>query len=131
MFESAAVRKTEEPQRNLGELLESTLHQAKTLLQAEVSLARSELSSELDAAVGAAGILAAGAMCLQAGLVTLGVLLVMAFGVGVAAISVVLVLFVVGTLATVYAVRSLQKRKLQRTSARLALDAKQVMETVK
>lgn len=131
MFESAAVRKTEEPQRNLGELLESTLHQAKTLLQAEVSLARSELSSELDAAVGAAGILAAGAMCLQAGLVTLGVLLILAFGVGVASIAVVVALFALGAFAVIYAVRSLQQRKLQRTSARLALDAKQVMETVK
>ena len=57
MFESAAIRKEEAPQRNLGELLEDALHQGNNLLQAELSLARKEFSGELDAALGAGAIL--------------------------------------------------------------------------
>lgn len=131
MFESAAIRKNEAPQRNLGELLEDALHQGKNLLQAELSLARKEISSEVESAVGAGALLIVGLMFLQAGLVTLGVLLVLTFGAGAAAAILVGVLFAVGVVSTVLALRSLQQRKLQRTTARLALDAKQVLETVK
>ena len=74
---------------NLGQLLENTLHHAKELLQAEASLARRELSSEVSSAFGSIGLLAIGVMFLQGALTTLGVVLVLAFGVGVAAIALV------------------------------------------
>jgi len=128
MLESGAQKP---PPPNLGELVEDALHQAKTLVQAEFSLARGELKMELQQALGSAIMLGAGAMCLQAALVTLGVLLVLALGVGVASVAVVLALVAVAALLLVLGVRSLQRRKLPRTSARLSSDAKQVLETVK
>jgi hypothetical protein len=59
------------------------------------------------------------------------VLLVLAFGVGKAAVAVVLLLAVVGVLLCLSAKRALERRKLPRTTARLAQDSRQVMETVK
>ncbi len=131
MFGSEAKRAPETPGPNLGDLLEDALHQAKDLVQAELSLARRELASELDAAYSALGLLAVGAVLVQAGVATLGVVLVLAFGVGVAAISVVVGFLAIGGVLVVLALRSLERRKLPRTTARLALDAKQVLETVK
>lgn len=111
--------------------MEDALVQGKSLLQAELSLARKELSSEVDAAVGAGALLLVGFMFLQVGLVTLGVLLVLWLGVGAPAALLVAALLAFGVASTVVAVRALQRRKLQRTTARLSLDAKQVLETVK
>jgi len=128
MLESAAP-KTPEP--DLGDLVEDALHQAKTLVQAELSLARGELKSEVKQALGSAVVLGAGAMCLQAALVTLGVLLVLALGVGAASALVVLGLLAFGALFVVFGLRSLRRSKLPRTTARLTADAKQVLETVK
>jgi Putative Actinobacterial Holin-X, holin superfamily III len=116
---------------NLGQLLESTLHHAKELLQAEASLARKELSTEVTSALGSIGLLAVGVMFLQGALTTLGVVLVLAFGVGIAAMAVVAALAAIGVAFLIAAVRGLERRKLPRTTARLALDAQQVMETVK
>jgi hypothetical protein len=116
---------------NLGELLENTLHHAKNLLQAELSLARSEISSEVSAAYGSLLLLALGAMFLQAALSTLGVVLVLAFGVGVVAAGVIVLLAAIGIALALIAMRSLERRKLPRTTARLAMDAHEVMETVK
>jgi putative superfamily III holin-X len=116
---------------NLGQLLENTLHHAKELLQAEASLARRELSSEVSSAFGSIGLLAIGVMFLQGALTTLGVVLVLAFGVGVAAIALVAGLAAVGVVLSVVALRALERRKLPRTTGRLALDAQRVMETVK
>jgi ABC-type nickel/cobalt efflux system permease component RcnA len=70
-------------------------------------------------------------MFLQAGLVTLGVLAVLALGVGTAAVGVVIALAAVGAVFLLVSWRALAQRKLPHTAARLALDAKQVMETVK
>jgi hypothetical protein len=106
MPESVTERDNSAP--NLGQLLENTLHHGKTLLQAELSLAR-----------------------LQAALTTLGVVLVLAFGVGVAAIALIVVLAGAGTVLVVMALRALERKKLPRTTARLTLDAQEVMETVK
>ena len=116
---------------NLGQLLENTLHHAKELLQAEASLARRELSSEVSSAFGSIGLLAIGVMFLQGALTTLGVVLVLAFGVGVAAIALVAGLAAVGVVLSVVALRALERRKLPRTTGRLALDAQRVMENVK
>ena len=116
---------------NLGDLLEDAVHQAKTLVQAEFSLARSEIKSELKQALGSAVLLGAGVMFLQAALVTLGVLLVLALGVGAASAGVILGLLLFAALFLVLGVRSMQRSKLPRTSARLSSDAKQVLETVK
>jgi len=129
MAEPAKERATAEP--NLGDLLESTLHHAKDLLQAELSLARREVSSEVSGALGSIALLAVGAMFLQAALSTLGVVLVLAFGVGIAAVALVVALAALGGVLTIVALRSLDRRKLPRTTERLALDAQQVMETVK
>ena len=131
MLESAAPRSSDKTPPNLGDLLEDALHQAKTLVQAELSLAKGELASELNELYGSLLLLGVGAIFLQAALATLGVLLVLAFGVGVAATAVVVVLAIVGGVFALLALRSLQKKKLPRTSSRLALDAKQVLETVK
>jgi uncharacterized membrane protein len=128
MLESAA-QKPSAP--NLGDLVEDALHQAKTLVQAEFSLARSELKAELKQALSSALLLGAGAMCLQAALVTLGVLLVLALGVGLASVFVVLGFVVISVALFAAGLRSAQGRKLPRTTDRLASDAKQVMETVK
>ena len=130
MFESAAPRSAEKSRPNLGDILEDALHQAKSLVQAELSLARRELVGEVSSAYSALGLLAAGAVLLTAGLATLGVLLVLAFGVGIAAAAVVVAFLALGTVLVVMACRSLERKKFPRTSARLALDAKQVMETV-
>ena len=131
MFESGAVRSAEKARPNLGEVLEDALHQAKSLVQAELSLARSELVGELSHAYSALGFLAAGAILLQAGLATLGVLLVLALGVGIAAGAVVVAFLALGGALVFLAIRSFERKKFPRTTARLALDAKQVMETVK
>jgi Flp pilus assembly protein TadB len=128
MLESAAPK---QPAPNLGELVEDALHQAKTLVQAEFSLARSELKSELKQTLSSALLLGAGAMCLQAALVTLGVLLILALGVGMTSVLVVLGLAALGAALLVVGVKSAQRRKLPRTTDRLSSDAKQVMETVK
>ncbi|HYP78049.1 MAG TPA: phage holin family protein [Polyangiaceae bacterium] len=119
------------PAPNLGDLIEDALHQAKTLVQAEFSLARGELKTELKQALGSAVLFGAAAMCLQAAIVTLGVLLVLALGVGVASASVVLALAAIAAVLVVLGVRSARLGKLPRTTARLSSDAKQVMETVK
>ena len=111
--------------------MEDALLQLKTLVQAELSLARRELASEVSGAYGSLIVVLVGAMFLQAALVTLGVLLVIALGVGIAASVVVIALSAIGGAGVWFGVRALGKRKLPRTSARLALDAKQVLETVK
>ena len=128
MLESAAPKP---PSPNLGDLLDDALHQAKTLVQAELSLARGELKVELKQALGSVTLLVAGAMCLQAALVTLGVLLVLALGVSLASGIVVLALVAIGAVLLVLGIRSSQRAKLPRTTARLSSDAKQVLETVK
>jgi len=128
MLESAAPNKSTP---NLGDLVEDALHQAKTLVQAEFSLARNELKGELKQALGSALLLGAGAMCLQAALVTLGVLLVLALGVGIASVFVVLGLVAIAASLLMLGVRAAQGKKLPRTTERLTSDAKQVMETVK
>lgn len=131
MTESAVKRAPNAPAPNFGDLVEDALLQAKTLIQAELSLAKREVQSEVKGASSSLVLLLIGAMFLQAALVTLGVLLVLALGAGLAASSVVVVLAAVGVACAFVAVRELGKRKLPRTSARLALDAKQVLETVK
>ena len=133
MADATSDRATEpaSPAPNLGQLLENTLHHGKELLQAELSLARNELSSELSSAFGSLGLLAAGAMFLQAALTTLGVILVVQLGAGVAAVALVVGLAGVGVALSVIALRALERRKLPRTTTRLALDTRQVMETVK
>ncbi|HEY0464539.1 MAG TPA: phage holin family protein [Polyangiaceae bacterium] len=132
MLQSAAPKPAPNtPAPNLGDLVEDALQQAKTLVQAELSLARGELKNELKQALGAAALLGAGAMCLQAALTTLGVLLVLAFGVGVASVVVVLGLLAIAGLLFALGLRSWQRTKLPHTTARLRDDAKQVLETVK
>ena len=121
MYQSAAPK---QPAPNLGELVEDAVEQAKTLLQAEFSLARVELKAELKQALGSALLLGAGAMFLQAALVTLGVSLVLALGSSIASVVVAASLLVLG-------LRSLRREKLPRTTARLSADAKRVLETVK
>src|SRR6478735_10913186 len=115
MLQTAAPKP---PAPNLGELVEDALHQAKTLVQAEFSLARGELKNELKQALGSALLLGAGAMCMQAALVTLGVLLVLAFGVGVGSASVVVALLVIAAVLMLFGVRSARLGKLPRTTAR-------------
>jgi len=131
MIESSVKRAPERPTPDLGDLLEDALHQAKSLLQAELSLARRELVTELKSTASSLLLLVVGVMFLQAGLVTLGVLLLLALGVGVASAGVVIALAAVGAALLLIARRGLAQRKLPHTTARLALDAKQVMETVK
>ena len=116
---------------NFGELLEHTLHDAKGLLAAELSLARRELSSEVSSAFGSIGLLLAGVMFLQAALTTLAVFVLIAFGAGVAGASTIAVLAGVGVFLCLRAKHALARRKLPRTTARLALDAEQVMGAVK
>lgn len=128
MLESAAPKP---PPPNLSELVEDALHQAKTLVQAEFSLAREELKGELKQVLGSALMLAAGAMFLQAALVTLGTLLVLVLGVSLASGLVVLGLFVLGGLLLMLGLNAVRRSKLPRTTARLSSDAKQVLETVK
>jgi uncharacterized membrane protein YqjE len=127
MHQSAAPK----PAPNLGELVEDALQQAKTLVQAELSLARRELRGELKRALGSALLLGAGAMFLQAALLSSCVLLVLALGGGIASVAVVLALVAIAGLLLLLGVRSARGEKLPRTTARLSRDAKQVLETVK
>jgi uncharacterized membrane protein YqjE len=115
----------------LGDLLEDALHQAKSLVQAEFSLARRELATELKATTSSLVALLIGAMFLQAALVTLGVLLVLALGVGIASAAVVVALAVIGGAVVLFARQALAQRGFQHAAARLTRDAKQVLETVK
>ena len=131
MNERAARHAPELSSPNLGEVLEDVLLQAKTLVQAELSLAKREITSEVRGTIGALVLLGIGVMFLQAGLTTLGVLLIAAFGPGVAAAVVVALLAVIGAAFTVVAVQKLRQKKLPQTTERLALDAKQVVEAVK
>ncbi len=130
MFESTS-RKPEPAAPNLGDLVEDALHQAKTLVQAELSLAKRELTTELTSTFESLIWIAVGTLFAQAALTTLGVLAVLALGVGIAALSIVLVLAAISTVLLIVGVRALKQRKLPKTTARFALDAKQVMETVK
>ncbi|HEY1533068.1 MAG TPA: phage holin family protein [Polyangiaceae bacterium] len=116
---------------DLGDLLEDALHQAKSLVQAEFSLARRELATELSATTSSLVALLIGVMFWQAALVTLGVLLVLALGVGIASAAVVVALAAVGSVVVLVARHALAQRNLQHTAARLTRDAKQVLETVK
>jgi uncharacterized membrane protein YqjE len=116
---------------DLGDLLEDALHQAKSLVQAEFSLARRELVTELSTTLSSLVALLIGVMFLQAALVTLGVLLVLALGVSIAAAAVVVALAAIGSLVVLVARRKLAQRKLPHTAARLTRDANQVLETVK
>ena len=131
MFESDPRRNAQDAAPHLGQLLEDTLQQAKNLVQAELSLARRELASELAVALSSLLLLVVGVVLAQAGLCTLGVLLVLSLGVGYTSLAVVSASVVLGVSLAAHACRSLQKRKLPRTTARLALDAEQVLETVK
>jgi hypothetical protein len=131
MTESNARRAEAPPAPDFGDLLEDALLQAKNLVQAELTLARRELASELSMAAHSVVTLVAGLMLLQAALTTLGVLLVLSLGVSVASGAVVVGLALLGAAAVLYARRGLAQRKLARTTERVARDAKQVMETVK
>ncbi len=115
----------------MGQLLEKTLHHAKQLVQAEISLARHELGSELSAAVSSMVLLVAGVVFLQSALTTLGVLLVFQLGGGAIAASVVGVMAAVGATLCLLAKRGLEKKKLPQTSRHLSLDTEQVMEAAK
>jgi hypothetical protein len=130
MSETSLNRTPEKPAPNLGDLLGDALDQAKTLVQAEFSLARGELVSELKTAAGSLVGALVGLMFLQAALATLGVLLVLAVGMSIGVV-VVAGFAAIGIAGLLIARRALRLRALPRTSARLALDAKQVMETVK
>jgi len=121
----------ESKQASLSDLVQDALQQAKTLVEAEFSLARGELKAELKQKFGAALLLAAGAMFLQAALVTLGVLLVLALGVNLASACVVLGFVAGAALLLLFGVRSARALDLSRTTARLKADARQVLETVK
>jgi hypothetical protein len=131
MTESNVRRPEAPPAPDLGDLLEDALLQAKTLVQAELSLARRELVSELSMAADSLVTLVVGLMLLQAALTTLGVLLVLSLGMSVASGAVVVGFALLGAVAVVYARHGLAQRKLARTTMRVALDAKQVMEIVK
>ena len=131
MTESFVKRAAEPPTPDLGELLEDVMQQAKSLVQAEFSLARRELAAEFGTATSSLVLLLIGVMFLQAALVTLGVLAVLALGVSIASAIVVVALGAVGAALLLYARHALAHRKLPRTVARLTLDAKQVLDTVK
>ena len=94
-------------------------------------MARRELAAELGAATSSLVALLIGVMFLQAALVTLGVLSVLALGVSVASAAVSVALAAIGAAVLVHARHTLAHRKLPRTVARLKLDAKQVLDTVK
>ena len=125
------ARKPETPEPNLGDLVEDALRQAKTLVQAELSLAKRELTIEVTSTFDSLLWIAAGAFFAQAALTTLGVLAVLALGVGIAALCVVLALAAISATLIMIGAHALKHRRLPNTKARLALDAKQVMETVK
>lgn len=121
----------EKPAPNLGDLLEDALLQARTLVQAELALARAELKTEVSRTVSSLLMLVGAAMFFQAALATLGVLLVLAFGAGLAAAAVVVGLALIGVGLALAALRALDHKHLPKTTARLSNDAKQVLETVK
>jgi uncharacterized membrane protein YqjE len=131
MTESSLKSAPEQPTPDLSDLLEDALQQAKSLVQAELSLARRELVTELRTTASSLVLVLVAVMFFQAALVTLGVLLVLALGIGVASAAVVLALAVIGAAVLLFARHSLAQRKLPHTATRLKLDAKQVMETVK
>ncbi|MEO7036414.1 MAG: phage holin family protein [Polyangiaceae bacterium] len=131
MSESLRPHAPEPTQPKLGDLVEDALHQAKTLVQAELSLARRELVSEVASTFDSLIWLAFGALFAQAALTTLGVLAVLALGVGVASLAVVLVSAAVSTALFSVGIRVLKQRSLPKMTARLAMDAKQVLETAK
>jgi uncharacterized membrane protein YqjE len=131
MIEPSVQRAPAPSPPDLGDLLEDALHQAKSLVQAEFSLARRELVAELSTTLSSLVALLIGVMFLQAALVTLGVLLVLALGVGIASAAVVVALAAIGSLVVLVARHKLAQRKLRHTAARLTRDAKQVLETVK
>jgi uncharacterized membrane protein YqjE len=111
--------------------LEDALIQARKLIQAELSLARRELHSELTSASSVLLFLAIGAMLLQAALVTLAVLVVMTLGPGYAALAVVGGLLLAGAACALLAKRALQHKKLPRTLARLSTDTREILESAK
>lgn len=131
MPESTLKRAPDQPTPDLGDLLEDVLHQAKTLMQAELSLARRELVTEVKTAAGSVVLLIVAVMILQAALVTLGVLLVLALGVGLASAGVIVGLAVIGTAILLFSRRALTRQNVANPLRRLTVDAKQVMETVK
>ena len=110
-----------QPAPNLGDLVEDALHQAKTLVQAELSLARAELKAELKQFLGSLLLFGVGVMFAQAALVTLGVFLVLTLGVRGEALLVVLGLLAFAAVFMVLGVRSLELKKLPRTTERLSL----------
>ena len=126
-----AVQPAPDTSPNIGDLVEDALHQAKSLVQAELSLARRELKNELSAALGALSLLVLGVLFFGAAITTLGVLLVGMLGWGVAALGVVAAQLAIGAAIIVVAVRTLGQRKLPRTQDRLSADARQVLETMK
>ena len=128
-MDESAVSK--QPAANLSALVEDALEQAKTLVRAELSLAGSELKSELSRALRSALLLGAGAMFLQAALLTTSILLVLMLGGGLASLGVVLAFVAIAALLLLLGVRSTRHQKLPRTTARLSNDAKQVLEAVK
>ena len=115
---------------NVGDLVEDVLLQAKTLLQAELSLARREIALELGAARALMVWLTVGVLCIHAALVSLGVLLVLWLGAGYGALTVA-VLAVAGVSCTGVALRRFQGRKLPRTTDRLRSDAQHILATLK
>ncbi|MEO8901348.1 MAG: phage holin family protein [Polyangiaceae bacterium] len=131
MSESVRPHAPEPTQPKLGDLVEDALHQAKTLVQAELSLARREFMTEVASTFDSLIWLAFGALFAQAALTTLGVLAVLALGVSVASFAVVVVLAAVSTALLSVGVRALKQRSLPNVTQRLAMDAKQVMETAK
>jgi uncharacterized membrane protein YqjE len=131
MFEPAIPQRAEHGPPNLGTLLEDTLLQAKNLVQAELSLARSELKGELKAVYGTLLFLGIGALFLQAALVAGSVLLVMSLGAGLLAGAVVFAFVLLGVTFLLFARQALAKKKLPRTIARLTTDATQILETAK
>jgi uncharacterized membrane protein YqjE len=131
MFEPATPHGAENAPPNLGKLLEDALHQAKNLVQAELSLARTELKGELTAVYGTLLWFGLGVLFLQAALVAGSVLLVMALGAGALAGVVVFAFVLVGAMFLLLAWRALAKKKLPRTMARLTADATQILETAK
>ncbi|MEP7051352.1 MAG: phage holin family protein [Pseudomonadota bacterium] len=130
MLESTP-HKADLPAPNLGDLVADALHQAKTLVQAELSLVKRELIQEVTGTVSSLIWLVTGVLFAQAALTTLGVLAVLALGVGIASVGVVLLLAAVAAAFFAIGVRVLKQRKLPKSTARLASDAKRVMETVK
>ena len=131
MSESLRPQSPEPTQPNLGDLVEDALHQAKALVQAELSIARRELTSEVASTFDSLVWLALGALFAQAALTTLGVLAVLALGVGLASAGVIVLLAGVSAALFNVGIRALKRRSLAPVTARLAMDAKQVLETVK